>query len=130
MRHSILLVLALCAGSLLGQINTDTCYICLTRNEALQAADSALTGQSSARRLAITHALYVLQGRDVSDLKKISTAQGVQVDALQKSLSISQGMNAAAAKELRRSKGKATRKAIGWILGAGAVGYILGNAGQ
>ena len=123
-------MLALCAGSLLGQINTDTCYICLTRSEALQAADSALTGQSAARRLAITHALYVLQGRDVSDLKKISTAQGVQVDALQKSLSISQGMNAAAAKELRRNKGKATRKAIGWILGAGAVGYILGNAGQ
>ena len=130
MRHSILLALALCAGSLLGQINTDTCYICLTRSEALQAADSALTGQSAARRLAITHALYVMQGRDLLDLKAIGSAKDTQITVLKNSLNVSQDMNAAAAKELRRNKGKATRKAIGWILGAGAVGYILGNAGQ
>ena len=79
-----------------------------------------------ARRLAITHALYVLSRRDVSDLKELNTAQGVQMDALRKSLSISEGMNKAAAKELRRSKGKATRKVIAWVLGALASGYLLG----
>ena len=127
-RYSILLALALCAVSLHGRTPTDTCYICLTRSEAVQAADSALRGQSVARTLAITHALYVLSRRDVSDLTERSIAQGVQVDALRKSLAISTDMNAAAAKELRRNKGKATRKALGWILVAFASGYILHDA--
>ena len=121
-------MLALCAGSLRGQTTTDTCYICLTRSEAIQAADSALWGQSAARTLAITRALYVLRGRDIADMKAISKAKDAQVEALKKSLAISQDMNAAAAKELRRSRGKATCKAIAWILGAFASRYILHDA--
>ena len=118
-------MLALCAGSLRGQTTTDTCYICLTRSEAIQAADSALWGQSAARTLAITRALYVLQGRDLLDLKAIGAAKDTQIATLKNSLNLSQDMNAAAAKELRRNKGKVTRKAIAWILGAFASGYIL-----
>ena len=121
-------MLALCAGSLRGQTTTDTCYICLTRSEAIQAADSALWGQSAARTLAITRALYILRGNDVADLTGINAAKDVQVEALKKSLIMAQDMNAAAAKELRRNKGKATRKALGWILGALASGYILHDA--
>lgn len=90
--------------------------------------DSALWGQSAARRLAITHAMYVLQGRDVADMKAIGAAKDAQVEALKKSLAIAQGMNATAAAEIRRSKGKATRKALGWIAGSLALGYILGSA--
>lgn len=90
--------------------------------------DSALWGQSAARTLAITRALYILRGNDVSDLTGINAAKDVQITALKKSLAVSQDMNAAAAKELRRNKGKATRKALGWILGALASGYILHDA--
>ncbi len=90
--------------------------------------DSTLWGQSAARRLAITHALYVLQGRDVADLKAIGAAKDAQVEALKKSLDIAQRMNATAAAEIRRGKGKATRKALGWIAGSLALGYILGSA--
>lgn len=90
--------------------------------------DSALWGQSAARRLAITHALYVLQGRDVEDLKAVVAAKDAQVKALKKSLDIAQGMNATAAAEIRRGKGRATRKALGWISGSLALGYILGRA--
>ena len=90
--------------------------------------DSALWGQSAARRLAITHALYVLQGKDIADLKAIMAAKDKQVEALKKSLDIAQGMNATAAAEIRRGKGKATRKALGWIAGSLALGYILGSA--
>lgn len=90
--------------------------------------DSALWGQSAARTLAITRALYVLRGRDIADMKAISKAKDAQVEALKKSLAISQDMNAAAAKELRRNKGKATRKTIACIIGALASGYILHDA--
>lgn len=90
--------------------------------------DGALWGQSATRRLAITHALYVLQGKDIADLKGIVKAKDAQVEALRKSLDIAQGMNAASAKAIRRSRGKATRKALGWIAGSLALGYILGSA--
>ena len=90
--------------------------------------DSALWGQSAARRLAITHALYVLQGKDIADLKAIMAAKDKQVEALKKSLDIAQGMNAASAKEIRRGKGRATRKALVWSAGSLALGYILGSA--
>lgn len=64
----------------------------------------------------------------MSDLTGINAAKDVQITALKKSLAIAQDMNAAAAKQIRRNKGKATRKAIGWILGAGAFAYVLGSA--
>lgn len=66
-----------------------------------------------------------MQGRDIADLKAIVKGKDVQVEALKKSLAIAQDMNAAAAREARRNRGKATRKALGWALGAFACGWLL-----
>lgn len=69
-----------------------------------------------------------MQGRDITDLKAIVKGKDVQVEALRRSLAVAQDMNAAAAKEGRRNKGKATRKTLGWALGAFACGWILHEA--
>ena len=64
----------------------------------------------------------------MADLTGINAAKDVQIATLKNSLNLSQDMNAAAAKELRRNKGKATRKTIACIIGALASGYILHDA--
>ena len=112
----------MCAHWSYGQTRTE-CWLCLTKEEALQAADSALGGQFSARSLAITKVLYVTRTNEAAQLRQALTAKDAQTNAQAKAIENFQRAQDLMVKESRHQKGRATRKTITWIIISALAGY-------
>ena len=92
----------------------------------MQAADSALGGQFSARSLAITKVLYVTRTNEAAQLRQALTAKDAQTDAQAKAIANLQRVQDLMVKESGKRKGRATRKTFLWIGLSGLVGYSTG----
>ena len=124
-RHLILLALLMCAQWSYGQTPTE-CWLCLTKEEALQAADSALGGQFSARSLAIAKVLYVTRTNESAQLREALTAKDAQTNAQAKAIENFQRIQDLMVKDSRKRKGRATRKTFLYV-GIGALlGFVVG----
>lgn len=115
----------MCAHWSYGQTRTE-CWLCLTKEEALQAADSALGGQFSARSLSIMTALYATRSSEAAQLRKAMIAKDAQTDAQAKAIANLQRVQDLMVKESGKRKGRATRKTFLWIGLSGLVGYSTG----
>lgn len=91
------------------------------------AADSALNGQSAARKVAILTALLQGKSADVEDLLLAMDATNGRLDAVTRQRDIANGQAKAAEKTLRVQKGRATRKTLLSALVLFGAGFIVGS---
>lgn len=107
-----------------GQDSTK-CYVCLTRSEAIAAADSALLGQSSVRRLKIAAAMFAAKAEEADELRSAIEVGQQEVYALRSAIEQEQRANDLWQTAYKQQKWKATRKTLGWFALAFIAGMIV-----
>lgn len=106
------------------------CYVCLSRKEALAAADSALYGQSMSRSVAIYKAAYAVRKMEADTLRRAFSAMDSAFvaarDAGEERRQAVDILQTALEEEKKRSRWLRKTPWIAAIIGV-AVGYMAGK---
>jgi hypothetical protein len=98
-----------------GGTNTDSCFVCLTKEEAMQAVDSALLGQSYGRRLPILLAIKASMDRENKQLRLSLDAKDKAALFLGRAMEAKEQEIQGWERAMKAQKRKATKKTFTWV---------------